>query len=63
MVKKFIFASVAFGFLLASCKSGPTENPKQIGNRERLDIYHQQKKVKWFEGAIASFLFWEQTSI
>tara|TARA_B100001094_G_scaffold309833_1_gene343868 strand:- start:1414 stop:1554 length:141 start_codon:yes stop_codon:yes gene_type:complete len=46
MVKKFIFASVAFGFLLASCKSGPTENPKQIGNRERLDIYHQQKKVK-----------------
>lgn len=46
MVKKIIFGSMTIGILLASCKSGPTENPKQIGNRERLDIFHQQKKVK-----------------
>ena len=46
MVKKIIFGGMTLGILLASCKSGPTENPKQIGNRERLDIFHQQKKVK-----------------
>ena len=45
---------MTLGILLASCKSGPTENPKQIGNRERLDIFHQQKsKIRGF----ASFLF------
>jgi hypothetical protein len=46
MLKKFIFASVSIVILSSSCKSGPVDNPKQIGNRERLDIYHQQKKVK-----------------
>jgi hypothetical protein len=46
MVKKFIFVSVSLVILLASCKSGPVDSPNQMGNRERLDIYHQQKKVK-----------------
>lgn len=45
MGKKITLLALASGFLFIACK-GPLEHPGQVGNREKLDIYHQQKKVK-----------------
>jgi len=45
MIKSlFLIGSIAC-ITLFSCK-GSQESPGQEGNRLRLDIYHQQKKVK-----------------
>ncbi|MFL2582426.1 MAG: hypothetical protein ACJ0QJ_04635 [Flavobacteriales bacterium] len=45
MIKSlFLIGSIAC-VLFVSCK-GSYENPGQEGNRLRLDIYHQQKKVR-----------------
>ena len=44
MKSLFLIGSIAC-ILFVSCK-GYSEHPGQEGNRLRLDIYHQQKKVK-----------------
>jgi len=43
-MKTIIFVSLAFTFVFISCRS--TENPNQIGNRNKLDIFHKQKQVR-----------------
>ena len=44
MFKKVMLTSFVAMILFVSCRSA--ENPSQIGNRNKLDIYHQQKKVR-----------------
>ena len=45
MFKKLFLIGLATGFLFISCV-GTSEHPGQVGNAQKLDIYHQQKKVK-----------------
>ncbi len=45
MLKKLFIIGSATGILFISCV-GTSEHPGQVGNRQKLDIYHQQKKVK-----------------
>lgn len=47
MTKKFTFFMVGvftMGILAVSCRSA--EHPSQMGNREKLDRYHQRKQVR-----------------
>jgi len=44
MLKKVMLTSFVAAILFISCKS--VENPNQIGNKDKLDIFHQQKKVR-----------------
>lgn len=44
MIKKVMLTSFVAVILFVSCKS--TEHPSQIGNKNKLDIFHQQKKVR-----------------
>lgn len=45
MIKSLFLIGSITCILFVSCK-GSYENPGQEGNRLRLDIFHQQKKVK-----------------
>lgn len=44
MLKKAILLSFCATILFVSCRS--SEHPSQVGNRDKLDRYHQQKKVR-----------------
>lgn len=44
-MKNLFLIGAVIGILFVSCK-GTSEHPSQVGNRLKLDIYHQQKKVK-----------------
>lgn len=44
MLKKVMLTSFVAVILFVSCKS--TQDPSQIGNKTKLDIFHQQKKVR-----------------
>lgn len=43
-MKRLILLALGFSFIFISCRS--TEHPSQIGNRNKLDIYHRQKQVR-----------------
>ena len=45
MFKKLFLIGSAAGLLFISCV-GSSEHPAQVGNRQKLDIYHQQKQVR-----------------
>lgn len=45
MMKSLLLIGSIACILFVSCK-GPAAHPGQEGNRIKLDIYHQQKKVK-----------------
>lgn len=47
MRKKFTLIMIGvftLGMLAVSCRS--SEHPSQIGNRDKLDIYHKRKQVR-----------------
>lgn len=43
-MKSLLIVAIGFTFLFLSCRAA--ENPSQIGNRGKLDLYHRQKQVR-----------------